>query len=205
MKEKLILIGAGGYSKSVIDSLDFGKYEVFGFIDDVKSGSHLGYKILGNEIEKIENKENYVYFISIGDNNKRKYWYKKILKYNLKIINIIDKNAILSKNITYGRGIFIGKSAIVNSDVKIGENVIINTRSLLEHGSSIGNHSNVSTNTVINGDVKIGNNCFIGSCSVVIGQKKIGDSVIVGAGSVVINDIENNSTVVGVPAKEIKK
>ena len=36
MKKKLILIGAGGYAKSVIDSLDKNEYELIGFIDDIK-------------------------------------------------------------------------------------------------------------------------------------------------------------------------
>ena len=32
--EKLILIGAGGYAKSVLDSVDYFNYEVAGFIDE---------------------------------------------------------------------------------------------------------------------------------------------------------------------------
>ena len=48
MKKKLILIGAGGFAKSVIDSIDEKKYSIEGFIDNIKSGSHLGYKIFAN-------------------------------------------------------------------------------------------------------------------------------------------------------------
>ena len=32
--EKLILIGAGGYAKSVVDSIDYFNYELEGFIDE---------------------------------------------------------------------------------------------------------------------------------------------------------------------------
>ena len=32
--EKLILIGAGGYAKSVLDSVDYFNYQVVGFIDE---------------------------------------------------------------------------------------------------------------------------------------------------------------------------
>ena len=205
MKKNLILIGAGGYAKSVIDSLKVDKYEMVGFIDDIKIGSHLGYEILSNDIEKIENKDKYVYFVSIGDNEKRTYWYNKILEKGLEITNIIDKSAIVSKNTKMGKGIFIGKLAIVNSDVILGDNIIINTRALLEHGVTVESNSNISTNTVLNGDVKIGRNCFIGSCSVVIGQLSVGNNATVGAGAVVIRDIVENTVVAGIPAKEIKK
>lgn len=36
--EKLILIGAGGHAKSVADSIDKSKYELYGFIDSKKRG-----------------------------------------------------------------------------------------------------------------------------------------------------------------------
>ena len=152
--EKLILIGAGGYAKSVLDSIDSKKYEVVGFIDNIKEGHHLGIPIISSSLDDIENSEDYVYFVSIGDNKKRKFWYEEVQKRNLKIIDVIDKSAMLSKNITHGAGLFVGKLAVVNSEAHIGENVIINTKALVEHGAHIGNHSNVSTNTTVNGDVQ---------------------------------------------------
>lgn len=205
MKKKLILIGAGGFAKSVIDSINTDQYIVAGFIDNIKSGSHLGYPILSNSLEQIEKKEQYCYFISIGDNKKRFYWYHEITKRELEIINIIDKTSILSSNIIYGRGLFVGKLAVINSDVHIGENTIINTKALLEHGVRVGHHANISTNTTINGDVQIGNYCFIGSSSVVNGQLIIGNSSTIGSGSVVIKNVEENTIVAGVPAKMIRR
>lgn len=205
MKKNLILIGAGGFAKSVIDSIDEKKYNIFGFIDDIKSGSHLGYPILTNNLNEFEEKDNFCYFIAIGDNLKRTFWYKELVKRNLEIINVVDKTAILSSNITYGRGLFVGKLAVINSDVRIGENVIVNTKALLEHGVRVGHNSNISTNTVVNGDVQIGNDCFIGSSSVINGQLKIDNNAIVGSGTVVIKNVEKNTVVAGVPGKVIRR
>lgn len=205
MKKNLILIGAGGFAKSVIDSINEKIYNITGFVDDIKSGTHLNYPIISNKLENLENKDSYCYFIAIGDNKKRTYWYNKIIENNLEVINVIDKTAILSSNITYGRGIFVGKLAIINSDVRIGENVIVNTKALLEHGVRVGHNSNISTNTVINGDVQIGKNCFIGSSSVINGQLIVGDNSIIGSGSVVIRDIEKNVVVAGIPTKIIRR
>lgn len=205
MKKKLILIGAGGFAKSVIDSIDEKKYSIEGFVDNIKSGSHLGYKIYANNLDDLENKEEYCYFVAIGDNTKRTYWYNEIVKRNLEIINVIDKTAILSENITFGRGIFVGKLAIINSDVRIGENVIVNTKALIEHGCKIGNNANISTNTVLNGDVTVKNNCFIGSSAVINGQLTIYENSIVGSGTVVIRDVERNLVMAGIPAKIIRR
>lgn len=204
--KNLIIIGAGGYAKSVLDSLNHFEYKMIGFIDDYKSDKeHLGYPILGNNIEDIKNPEGFFYFIAIGNNAKRTEWFTKIKSMNLTLINIIDQSAIISEHAQIGEGCFVGKMAIINSNVVVGSNCVINTKALLEHGCNIGNHVNVSTNTVLNGDVQVDDLAFVGSCSVINGQLKIGKNVMIGSGAVVISDIPDHSTAVGIPAKVIKK
>lgn len=202
----LIIIGAGGYAKSVVDSLDLRNFNLIGFIDSYKKEkNHLGYPILGKDIDCLINPKRYVYFVAIGNNKDRKKWYELLKAYHLKLINIIDKNAIVSENSIIGNGCFVGKMAIINNRVRIGNNSIINTRALIEHGCIIGDNVNISTNTVLNGDVIVGDSSFIGSCSVINGQLRIGKNAIIGSGSVVIKNIDDNCTAVGVPAKIIKK
>lgn len=204
--EKLILIGAGGYAKSVLDSIDKYNYRMVGFIDEFKQETkHLGFPILAHNLAEIPEKEKYVYFISIGNNVKRKIWYERLKENHLRIINIVDSTAIISPRAQMGNGCFVGKMAIINSEAKVGNNCIINTKALMEHGTKIEDHVNLSTNSVINGDVRIGEGSFVGSASVIIGQKKIGKWTTVGAGAVVIHDVEDNITVAGVPAKKIKE
>ena len=88
MSKKLIIFGAGGFSKSIIDSLNHKHYELIGFIDKYKSGYHQSYPILGNDIADIENKDNYYYFIGIGKPSTRKHYLNIIRKHNLRLINI---------------------------------------------------------------------------------------------------------------------
>lgn len=204
MKDKLIIIGAGGYAKSVLDSLGE-EYILKGFIDQYKTiDKHLGYPIIGKNIEDIEEFKQYKYFIAIGDNKDRKYWFDKLVRYKLEIINVIDSTAIVSKNANIGKGCFVGKMAIVNSNAIIGDNSIVNTRALVEHGCKIGKHVNISTNTVLNGDIIVGDGSFIGSCSVVNGQLSIGNWATIGSGAVVIRNIESNTVNVGIPTRKIK-
>lgn len=202
----LIIIGAGGYAKSVIDSIDYEKYQIEGFIDeDVSKTEHLGFKVIAHSLNELKDMNKYVFFIAIGNNMKRKKWYDKLLENKLQIITVKDKSAIVSENAEIGLGCFFGKFSVVNSKAIVGNNVIINTRALVEHGCNVSDHSNISTNTVINGDVMVGTGSFIGSSSVTIGQLKIGNWSTVGAGAVVIKDVEDGVTVAGVPAKLIKR
>ncbi len=204
--EKLIIIGAGGYAKSVLDSIDYYNYKVKGFLDEFSiEEEHLGHPILWHSLDGIEHPEKYFYFIAIGNNQRRKDWYDRLCSGKLRLINVVDRSAIISPEAKIGNGCFFGKMSVVNSRAIIGNNCIINTKSLVEHGCTVHNHANISTNSVINGDVVVGEGTFVGTCSVTVGQKKIGAWSTIGAGAVVISDVGDGVTVAGVPAKEIKK
>lgn len=203
---ELIIIGAGGYAKSVLDSIDNESYEFVGFIDErPERNEHLGYPVLAHNLDDIKDKNDYCYFIAIGDNIKRKKWFDRLKENNLQIINVIDKSSIVSNMAKIGEGCFVGKMAIINSCATIGDNVVINTRSLVEHGCTVGNHANISTNTTINGDVVVGEGTVLYSGVTVIGQRLVGSWSVVGAGAVVTKNVGDNVVAVGMPARVIKE
>ena len=204
--EHLILIGAGGYAKSVIDAIDYFNYKLVGFLDEFSyADSHLGYPIIAHSLDELKHIDSYVFFVAIGNNANRKKWYDCLQRKHLRIINIVDKSAIISPQAEVGNGCFIGKMAVINGGAVVGNDCIVNTKALIEHGCYVEDHVNLSTNSVINGDVYIGTGSFIGSSSVTIGQLKIGNWSTVGAGAVVTKDVGDKLTVAGVPAKTIKR
>ena len=203
--KKVILIGAGGHSKSVADAINTNEMELYGFVDEHKTGMHYGKPILGNKIENIPDFQSYYYLVAIGDVYARELWFNKILNMNLNTINIIDQTAVLARTAKIGTGNFIGKYAVINADSVIGDNNVINTKALVEHECMVGSHNHLSTNSVINGNVILEDRVFLGSSSVSNGQLHIGHDSIIGSGSVVIRDVESYTTVVGVPAFVIKR
>ena len=207
MRKKLVLIGAGGYAKSVLDSIDERQFEFCGFIDNFKptGSSHLGYPVLARTINEFSHREEYCYFISIGNNEHRFEKFLALERLNCEIVNVIDKTALVSARSTLGKGVFVGKMAIVNAGVTVGDNVVINTKALVEHGCKIGSHCNISTNTTLNGDVIVEDYAFVGSSSVVNGQLRVGEDAMVGSGAVVIRNVDPRTIVAGVPAKFIKE
>jgi acetyltransferase-like isoleucine patch superfamily enzyme len=55
------------------------------------------------------------------------------------------------------------------------------------------------------GDTSIGEGCWIGANATIISGVHIGAKVVVASGAVVIGNVESNSLVAGVPAKEKRK
>ena len=204
--ERLIIIGAGGYAKSVLDSIDYYNYRITGFLDEnIEKSEHLGYPIVARSLDEIEEREKYFYFIAIGNNMRRKVWYDRLKERKLRLINVVDKSAIISPQAKIGTGCFFGKFSVVNAGATVHNDCIINTRALVEHGCEVFSHVNISTNAVINGDVKVGEGTFVGSCSVTIGQLQIGEWSTIGAGAVVTKNIDSGVTAAGVPARVISK
>ena len=96
----------------------------------------------------------------------------------------------LESNCVLGYG---GMGIVIHENTEIGENV------------------HISQNVTIGGTSKkikvpkIGNEVYIGAGAIILGPITIGNNVVVGANSVVVSDIPDNSLVVGVPSKIIKK
>ena len=97
---------------------------------------------------------------------------------------------------------------MINSDfggtITILENVIIGPNTVLrssDHKISKGKLYKNSGHT--GGEIFISNNVWIGSNVTITKDVSIGENSIVGAGSVVTNNVEANTIVGGVPAKDI--
>lgn len=78
---------------------------------------------------------------------------------------------------------------------------------IISHYATIGEKCTIFQRVTIaeeNGkSATIGDNCFIGAGAIIIGDVTIGNNVKIGANCVVTQDIPDNCTAVGVPAKII--
>lgn len=203
--KKVIFVGAGEYAESVYDSMQKEQFDLVGFVDDIRTGTHIGKPILAAKIEEVPNFREYAYFISIGDTKPRKRLFEEVKSLGLETINIVDRTAMISDSVEIGTGNFIGKMAVVNIGTVIGDNNMINSKSLIEHHCTIKNHTRIATATVMNGDVVVEDGAYLGSMACCIGQQRLGEFSVIGAGAVVLGDIEPHCTAVGVPAKIIKR
>jgi sugar O-acyltransferase (sialic acid O-acetyltransferase NeuD family) len=198
--EQVLLYGAGGHSKVIIDCLAEAGIEIEGIFDDDQDLVSLnGYSVIGSydETECPDLK----LIISIGDNKVR----KKITE-NVKhrFATAIHPSAVVSKFARIDVGSMIIHGAIIQTGVTIGKHSIINTGASIDHDCKLGNYVHVSPKACLCASVHVGDGTHIGASATVLPGVKIGKWCVIGAGAVVNKDIPDRSVVVGVPAKIIK-
>ena len=90
------------------------------------------------------------------------------------------------------------------TDTIIGEFTSIDNQVHIAHNVKIGNFCMIAGQSGIAGSTIIGNNVKIGGQTGISGHLSIGNNVKIGGKSGVIANIENNQTVMGYPAKNIR-
>jgi sugar O-acyltransferase (sialic acid O-acetyltransferase NeuD family) len=203
MLEEYIIIGGGEHSKMIENVIDLLNLNLLGIIDPVKS-QYFNWLGTDLEIEKISNKYSYAKFIiGVGSILLRNKIIHKTKFLSLKFTVLKHPSAIIAADPIIEKGTFIGAGVIIQPGVTIANHCIINSGSIIEHDSEIGGNTHIAPGVVMGGGCNIGSNCMIGLGARVKDHIKIGNNVTVGAGAVVINNIEDNSIVVGIPARGI--
>jgi sugar O-acyltransferase (sialic acid O-acetyltransferase NeuD family) len=197
----MIIYGASGHAKVIIDIIQTLKEESIDFIlDDDKSIQ----RILGFDVHSVITVEmtGLKSVIAVGNNITRKRIAERL---SFDLCNpLIHKSAILSKNLKIGNGTVVMANTTINSSTVIGSNCIINTGAIVEHDILLGDFVHISPGAVITGNVQIGEGTHVGAGATVIPGVNIGKWATIGAGAVVINDIPDFAVVVGTPGKVIK-
>lgn len=190
----MVLYGASGHCRVVIDILEALKEQIDYIIDDnPEIHELLGYEVRRTFycIDKC--------IITIGNNWIRK---KVVEQIDVKeYFTAIHPSAIISPRSKFGYGTVVMQGAIVQSSAIIGNHCIINTGASVGHDVLIHDFVHIASHATITGGVEIGEGTWIGAGSVVRQGVKIGKNCMIGAGSVVVKDIPDGMTAYGNPCR----
>ena len=193
----MILYGASGHAKVIVDILEANGQKIDFIVDDNPSLTDLlGYEVRRNTGEYDEA------IISIGSCEIRK---KVVESLTVgKYATSVHPSAVVSPRATIDEGTVVMQGAILQSCAKIGKHCIVNTGASVDHDCEIADFVHVAPHATVLGGVKIGEGSWIGAGAVVKQYIAIGKNCMIGAGAVVLRDVPDGATVVGVPGKEIK-
>ena len=120
--------------------------------------------------------------------------------------NIVHPKAVLcDTSIQLGRGNIIAPGCILTTSVIMGDFNLVNLSTTIGHDVVLGNYNVLNPLAAISGQVRVGDGNLVGSNAAIRQGVNIGDHNTIGMGAVVLKDVENDLTLVGIPAKVLSK
>ncbi|MBW9146124.1 acetyltransferase [Clostridium sp. CM027] len=210
--EKIVLVGAGGHCKVIIDIIkSASRYNIVGVTDKDYNYDKfvLDIPIIGDDsiLQELYNTGVKNAFVCVGALQNiltRENIYNNLKAIGFNIPVLIHKDAMVSPYANVAGGTCIMPGAIINPGAYIEENCVVNTGAVIEHDCKLQRNTHISPKACLAGGVSIGCNTHIGMGSSIIQSVHIGNNVIIGAGAVVIENIADNAVAVGIPSKIIK-
>lgn len=207
MDSPVIVIGAGGHAKVLIDILKLKSVEILGIVlpkSNTLNDKFYGYPIIGDDEVVLEYLSQDIKLVnalgSVRSTDKRKAIFERFKRQGYNFTSVIHPSAIISSDSKLSEGIQVMAGVIIQAGCTIGENTILNTKASIDHDCLVGQHVHVAPGVTISGNVSIGECTHIGTGATIIQGIRIGANVTVAAGGVVVKNISDGLMVKGVPA-----
>jgi len=145
---KLIILGAGGYGRTVADVAEqLGIYDTIAFLDDNSK----------NAIGKCEDFLQYagedIYFYpAFGNNPLRVSWIRKLMEHGCLVPVVVHPRAYVSPKAVLSSGTVVLPGAIVNTNTVVGIGGIINCGAVVDHDCVLDEGIHVCLNAVVKAD-----------------------------------------------------
>lgn len=208
---RIVLVGAGGHARVVLDILRYLPHEVLGVVDDdpIKTGTTVGgIPVLGTSgalpwilREGLATGA----IVAIGHNKSRSAKAQECEALGFELLPAVHPTAAIGIRVTVGEGSVIMAGAVVNCDTFIGSNVVINTGATIDHDGLISDGCHISPGAHIAGNVHLDDLVHIGLGASVVPNVRIGAASVVGAGAVVLGDVPSGEVWAGNPAKRLRR
>jgi sugar O-acyltransferase (sialic acid O-acetyltransferase NeuD family) len=143
-------------------------------------------------------------FVAIGNVATRLAWLHRLKTAGISVATVIHPRSVISPHAVIGAGGLV-VAGVININARLGLGCIINTAATVDHDCVLDDGVHVCPGAHLAGDVRVGESSWLGIGCVVRQGVRIGARVTVGAGAVVVADVPDGLTVVGVPARPLKK
>ncbi len=204
----LVVIGAGGMAREVLDVVEAinaskDAWRVVGLVAEPAPEESLlrrrGYRFLGN-LEKLRDLDCDV-VIGIGNGSVRSRIDAEVSPWGHRSATLLHPASTVGSDVQVGEGAVLLAGVRITTNIVLGRHVQINQNATVGHDCRLGDYVSLNPLAAVSGNVAIGSETTVGANAVIIEGRRVGRRCMIGAGAVVIRDVEDDQTVVGVPAK----
>lgn len=208
--QSVIVIGAGGHAKVLVDALQCAGVALAGITDrapGLPGRDVLGVPVLGDDAVLERHPPAGTLLVngigSAGSMQARKAAFERFKALGYRFLAVRHPSAVVARDARIGEGAQILAGAVVQPGTLIGDDSIVNTGARVDHDCTIGRHVHLAPGAILSGNVTIGDATHVGTGAVVIQGIGIGAGCTIAAGAVVTGGIADGARVAGVPARSI--
>jgi len=214
MTEQLVIIGAGGVGREVLDVVEAinlehasrggDRFDVVGFLDDGEPDfdllSEYGVPHLGPIAGLSELPDDVGYVVGIADTGVR----AEVDAYGRSLGRwspvLVQPSASLGRAVELGPGSVVFAQASLTNHIRLGRGVQVHPGATIGHDTTVADYVTVCPQVALSGNVAVERGVWLGTGSCVNQGLTVGEAATVGSGAAVIRDVPPMVTVVGVPA-----
>lgn len=179
-KEKLLLVGAGGFGRMVAEQAML-QYDC-AFVDDGQPvGTEIyGIPVVGGLADLPELRKEYgLLVVGIGNNRFRAQVYEKAKALGFAFPNIVAPSAYISPYAKLGYGCVLLQNACIQNGASVGSGVLLNAGTEVHCDATVGDYALIYTSSVIRTGATVGKFARIGSNCTICNNATVLDGAVV--------------------------
>lgn len=139
--------------------------------------------------------------VALSDNARRLAEMARARQAGLALASAIHPSVTVLADLILGDNVILHARAIIGYRAELRDGVIVNTGAQVDHHCVLGAGCSLDPGVVLAGNVSIGSEARVHTGAVIRNKITVGVRAVIAAGAVVTEDVQDDVTVMGVPAK----